>query len=415
MKQTNAIKVLHLSYFGNQGGSGGAVSMRRLHDGMKRSGIDSKVLCIEGGGSDNDFVRLGISRCEKKIDHYLRKATLWFGITGLDGVRPSLIKKTDVYIDADIINIHRVLGVTSYLGFPQLTKDKPTVLTLCDTWAFTGRCYCILDCSRWQTGCGSCPHRNVLPVTRVDGSHIEWILKKWAYDRSRFTIVTKCDSVTNMLEYSVLKSFPVYKIPNGIDVQTYKPFDKETCRTALKLPGRKNILMFSAVDPNNYIKGADLLRKALELLPTSLKTQTLLLVMGGNTSKIENISGIETINLGYVESDNIKAIAYSAADLFLCPSRGEVLGNVNLESMACGTPVVAFRVGGIPDFVQPEITGYLAKPWDVQEYSRGILELLEDETLRKRMMENCRKVIADNFSLELQVDRYSKLYRQLLS
>ena len=136
--------------------------------------------------------------------------------------------------------------------------------------------------------------------------------------------------------------------------------------------------------------------------------------MGKNTGKVSNISGIESIQLGYVDSDAFKTIAYSAADLFLCPSRGETLSNVNMESMSCGTPIVAFRVGGNSDLIRPKETGYLAEPWNAKEFSRGIIELLEDESLRKLMGENCRRLITDDFSTEKQVDRYLKLYNKLL-
>jgi glycosyltransferase involved in cell wall biosynthesis len=409
------VKVLQLSYFGKIGGAGGAISMRRLHNGLRKYGIDSKVLCIEGGGSDNDFIRLDVSRYKKKINNYLRRASLRLGITGLDGVRSSMIKHENVYINSDIINIHRFFGLTSYLGLPSLTKDKPAVLTLCDTWAITGRCYYNLDCERWQYGCGVCPHMDVPPITGVDGSRFEWILKQWSYNHSNMTVVSKCTWMTEMLKQSMLKHFPIYQIPNGIDVEVYKPLDKRTCRSVLQIPTRRNVLMFSAFDLNNYIKGGDLLLQALDYLPASLKSQIIILVMGRNTDKFTNISGIETINLGYVESDADKALAYSAADLFLCPSRAEVFGNVNIESMSCGTPVVAFNIGGIPDFVRPNETGYLADPLDAKDFSRGIVELIEDESLRIGMSDRCRKVITSEFSMELQVDRYLRLYKQLLN
>ena len=83
--------------------------------------------------------------------------------------------------------------------------------------------------------------------------------------------------------------------------------------------------------------------------------------------------------------------------------------------MACGTPVVAFRVGGIPDFVRPNETGYLADPLDAKDFSRGIVKLIEDESSRIRMSDRCRKVITSEFSIELQVDRYLRLYKQLLN
>jgi glycosyltransferase involved in cell wall biosynthesis len=417
MKNVLPIKILHIGYYGHHGGSGGAVSMRRLHYDLKKRGVHSKVLCVEGGGfnSNTDFIQIGVPKYQKRIDKTTKKVTLRIGLTGIDGVRVSQIKKNHAFVDAGVINIHRLLGVTSYLGLPSLTRDKPTVLTLCDTWALTGRCYNNIDCERWQTGCGACPYQNVLPLTGTDGSHLEWLLKRWAYNHSNMVVVTKSSWMTEMLKKSILKSFPVYQIPNGIDVQTYKPLDKQSCRKALQIPQGKKVLMFSAVDLDNFIKGGDLLLQALRCLPASLKSEIIVLLVGKHTDHFSSAIGMDTINLGYIAGDAFKALAYSAADLFLCPSRGEVLGNVIIEAMSCGTPVVAFGVGGIPDLVHPNDTGYLAPSTDVKDFSRGIAGLLEDEALRINMSEKCRRLITCEFSEDRCVEKYLRVYKNLLN
>ena len=124
---------------------------------------------------------------------------------------------------------------------------------------------------------------------------------------------------------------------------------------------------------------------------------------------------MSTINLGYLNSDRIKAIAYSAADLFVFPTRCDNLPLMLQESMACGTPMVSCKIGGVADLVRPGITGYLAEPENVEDLCNGIMELLEDSQLRAKMSQQCRAIALMEYNSELQAKRYIELYRQLLA
>jgi glycosyltransferase involved in cell wall biosynthesis len=124
---------------------------------------------------------------------------------------------------------------------------------------------------------------------------------------------------------------------------------------------------------------------------------------------------MKVFSLGYLNSDRLKSIAFSAADLFIFPTRADNLPLVLQESMACGTPMVSFNIGGVPDLVRPGITGYLAHPEDTQDFCDGIVKLLEDEQLRKTMSQNCRAIAVAEYSLELQAKQYINLYQQILA
>jgi glycosyltransferase involved in cell wall biosynthesis len=164
----------------------------------------------------------------------------------------------------------------------------------------------------------------------------------------------------------------------------------------------------------NYRKGGDLLLKILQSLPASLKAETVLLIIGHGGKAIAEAVGMETFNLGFVSDDQRKAIAYSAADLFLFPTRADIFGLVSIESQACGTPVVAFGVGGVPEHVQPGLTGYLAEPENIEDFRDGVLQLLEDESLRHRLGEQGRAIALEKYRLGLTVQRYIQLYSHLL-
>jgi glycosyltransferase involved in cell wall biosynthesis len=217
-----------------------------------------------------------------------------------------------------------------------------------------------------------------------------------------------------LVKESILHSFPIYHIPHGIDTNIYQPLDTEKCRYALDIPQDKKVVLFAADDLTLYLKGADLLRLALEKLPTSLKKEMILLIFGGKGDSFSRTIDIPARNLGYISEDRLKAVAYSAADLFVSPTRAESFGLVILESMACGTPSVSFGVGGVPDLVRPNITGYLAEPENAADLAMGIETVLSHVNHRYVMREACRRIAIEEYDIEIQVKRYTSLYGSLL-
>jgi glycosyltransferase involved in cell wall biosynthesis len=403
------ILLVHMSDY--MRGGGGAIAMYRLHLGLKKAGFDSKILCAIKTLESSDSVAIPrLSRLER----LLRKFTSRLGLNDIHCISSFKIPKHRAYLEADVINFHGFRRVFSYLALPALTKNKPGVFTLHDIWPFTGHCCVTYDCDRWKVGCGKCPYPDTYPPVKRDNTHLEWRLKDWVYSRSNLAIVTLCSQVTEQARQSMLNRLPIYQIPNGVDTKVYEPLDTEQCRSLLGIPPGKKVLMFSALDMSQHWKGGDLLLEALQGLPGSLKAETVLLLLGNKGGAIIQWVGIPAISLGFVSNERLKAIAYSAADLFVSPSRAEAFGLVSLESLACGTPVVAFGVGGALDLVRPGLTGYLAKPENAQDLRDGIVQLLEDEPLRNVMGQQGREIVLKEYTLELNVQRYVALYRQLL-
>ncbi|MEQ8960653.1 MAG: glycosyltransferase, partial [Coleofasciculus sp. C2-GNP5-27] len=227
-------------------------------------------------------------------------------------------------------------------------------------------------------------------------------------------VATTSHWLVEQAKQSMLGSLPIHHIPYSIDTQAYQPLNTESCRSLLGIATGKKVLMFGAQSLTNPRKGGDLLLKALSSLPESLKTETVLLIMGNGGEKIAESLGIPSLNLGFVGSDRLKAIAYSAADLFLFPTRADAFGLVAQEAMACATPVVAFKVGGVPDIVRPGITGYLAQPEDASDFSAGIVPLLEDQALRDRLGQQGRSIMVEDYFIDIQAQRYYQLYCQAL-
>ena len=403
------MKVLHINQSDISGGAG--IAGYRLHQGLLAEGIDSRLLV--GTVKINSDRIAHISRRDR-LENQLGRITWHFGINYLNLISSFDIPKHNFYKNANIINFHNLhTNYFNYLAIPSLTKEKAAVFTLHDMWSFTGHCAYSYECERWKIGCGKCPYLTTYPAIKKDNTHLEWRLKNWVYSRSNITIVTLSNWLTKQVRQSMLNRFPVYHIPNGIDTEVYQPLDTEQCRSLLGIPKNKKVLMFGAFSFKDSRKGGDLLLEALSLLPKSLKTETVLLTMGSGGETISEAVEMQTFNLGYVSSDRLKSIAFSAADLFIFPTHADNLPLLLQESMACGTPMVSFKIGGVPDLVRPGITGYLAAPEDTEDFCQGIMQLLEDKKVREEMSQNCREIAVEEYPLELQARRYVELYEKL--
>lgn len=405
----------------NDGGRGGAiVAMTRLHSGLKKSGVDSKILNRFNRTGSSDVVSVPHSRTIARAERELSRVTSRLGLNDIHCLNTFLIKRLPAYLDADIVDFHTIHGgFFNYLALPSLTREKPGVFTLHDMWFFTGHCSYGYDCDRWKTGCGECPHLDAYPPVRRDSTRLEWKLKNWVYSKSNVAVVSPGKWLTEQAQQSMLNRLPIHHIPHGIDAEVYRPLDRERCRSVLGIPAGKRVLMFMAMtmdrsDAHYFRKGCDLLVGALEGLPDSLKPEVTLLLVGEGGEGLAEAVGIEAISLDYVSSDRLKAVAYSASDLFIFPTRADIFGLVLLESMACGTPIVSFDVGGVSELVRMNTTGYLAEPGNVEDFRDGILKLLEDDALRDHMRDRCRAIAVQEYPLELQVERYIKLYSELL-
>ena len=306
--------------------------------------------------------------------------------------------------DSDLLQLHNLHG--SYFGFtalPRLTKQRPTVWLLQDQWAMTGHVAYSLDCDRWQHGCGSCPYLDEYPRLRHDTTALLWRMKRRVYARSALTLIVPSRWMLELVEASpLLSSFPARRIPHGVDTSIFRPVARETARARLDLPADRPIVLFAASHLNERRKGLDLLERALAMM-----TEPPLLALAGEGDAPRSI---ESRSLGSIADDELLAHAYAAADVAAVPTIADALTQTAIESIACGTPCVAFDRGGVTDVVAHMKTGYQARFGDVADLARGLQTVLEGEGFGPR----CRETAEAEFSVELQVRRYLELYEELL-
>jgi glycosyltransferase involved in cell wall biosynthesis len=406
------MKVLHLNLSDYSASGGTGIAAHRLHTGLIEAGHQSKMLCLIKQIPGADTVYLDRSSLTKGIERALSFLEPELGLR--DSARfitTANLRKHPLYKEADVITLHCIHeGFLSYLGLPWLT-EKPTVFNMHDMWAFTGQCHYSYDCDRWQTGCGKCPYPGY--KLKRDSTHLEWKLKDWVYRHSKLHIATTGTWMTQKVKQSMLNRFPIQQIPNSVDTTIYTPRNQQEVRTELGLPLDKKILMFGALGLKDLRKGGDLLVKILQALPDSLRSETVLITMGRQETLPGHVD-IPTVNFGFVESDEQKAKLYAAADLFLFPTRADNAPLVLVESMACGTPMVSFQVGGVPDIVRPGFTGLLAEPENVAGFRDCIVRLLEEDVLRQSLRQKCREVAEQEYSMVLYTQRFVKLYQQAI-
>jgi glycosyltransferase involved in cell wall biosynthesis len=396
----------------DEGLAGGAqIQMNRLRAGLIARGVDARLMRREGSNPDSVAMPYH-PRVERCVGAITRRAGLndvhllsSFGVARLPAVR-----------NADVLDLHCLhSGTFSYLALPSLCAVRPVVFTFHDMWPITGHCHASLECGRWKTGCGNCPHLDVDPPIRRDGTSWEWKLKQRSYARAKFTIVTPSLWLAKRVGESMLADREVHHIPHGVDTGVFRALEKTRCREMLGIPGGKSVLLCAMEYMSRPLKGADLLVKALNCLPEDVRKNSVLLMFGKTHPSMTKEIRMEHIDLGYIAADALKAVAYSAADLLINPSRAESFGLVALEAMACGTPVMAFRVGGIPEQVRPGETGDLAEPEDAAGLAAAVARWVMDPVGLQRLGQRCRSVVETEYSLDLQVRRSIGIYQKAAS
>jgi glycosyltransferase involved in cell wall biosynthesis len=219
----------------------------------------------------------------------------------------------------------------------------------------------------------------------------------WSGEKARLSALTK-DRKVEVIHY-------------GLDETVYSPQKRRESRQVLGISAEEPMLLFAAHDLGLPHKGSRYLRDAL--MNVRCQRPIRLLTMGGG--HFQAGPGYRHTHFGRVESDELQALLYQAADIFVIPSLEEAFGQSALEAVACGAVVAGFRVGGIPDIVKCGLNGLLVEPQDTQALSEAIQKLLEDETLRSRWQSSCETWVREHFSYSKNAAAYVALYDSLLN
>jgi glycosyltransferase involved in cell wall biosynthesis len=406
------LNILQINTLDNVGGA--AKVAYRLKDGYKRKEHKSWMLVGTKLSSDPDVKQ--IPSTNKYLRFGLNYLAYGTQLQYLDYLNSFQIRNRNDFANADIVNLHNLHG--SYFNpfaLPGLTKTKPVVYTLHDMWSFTGHCAHSFDCEKWQTGCGNCPYLSIYPTLRCDTTKILWKIKKLVYKKSDFVVVTPSIWLRDKVKKSMLYDKEVRLIYNGVDETVFHPMDKIEVRKKLRLPEDKTIITFSAHGgvSSSWRSSKDLF-EALRIIEDE-NDNIMFLNIGSSERLDEKIRGdIEWLSIPHIYEEAKMAEYFAASDLLLYPTLADNCPLVVLEAMACGTPVIAFNTGGVPELVDHMKTGYVAEYKNSADLANGVELFLSDDDFRENTGILAREKVEDKFTLDQQVENYLKLYAQIL-
>jgi glycosyltransferase involved in cell wall biosynthesis len=314
----------------------------------------------------------------------------------------------------EILHLHNLHGGYFDLrALPDLSARQPTVVTMHDEWLYTGHCAYTLGCDRWQDVCGSCPHLDVYPGLRVDGTAGNRRRKAALYERARLHVVCPSAWLLERAERSALAPAiaSARVIPNGIDLEVFSTGDRDEARALLDVPPDAHVVVFAAQGARtNPYKDFATLRAALELVGAGPGSNVIAVALGERAAD-ERLGRVLLRSEAFVERERVAAFL-RAADLYIHATRADNHPLAVLEALACGVPVVAARVGGIGEQLREE-TGVVVEPEDAVALADAVSELLADDGRRQRMGAAALEDARGRFGLESQVEAYLDLYREL--
>ena len=337
----------------------------------------------------------------------------------------------------DILHCHNLHG--SYFdlrALRALSLQIPTVLTLHDAWLLSGHCAHSFGCERWTTGCGKCPDLGIYPAIRRDATAYNWRRKRSIYIKSRLYVSTPCQWLMQKVVQSMLAPAIVEAriIPNGVDLRVFRPADRQAVRATLRVPEDAKVLLFAANGiRNNIWKDFQTMRTAIAQVAGRLHGQIVLLALGEDAPP-ERLGHARIRFVPYQGDPRSVAQYYQAADLYVHAARADTFPTTVLEALACGTPVVATAVGGIPEQVKGlatadrrftnshlnryginEATGVLVSPADAEEMAAAIEHLLNNDSERHHLGANAAMDAAKRFDLLRQADEFLTWYQQVVA
>lgn len=412
------MRVLHINTGDRDGGA--AIAAMRIHRGLRDMQVRSIFLALRSFSGDVDVVFPGGKKnriralINSQVDSLLRKlfqveANLpWStGYVPFDIVSPFF--SNTAY---NVIHLHWVNG--GFFDVAQLKQIQvPIVWTLHDSWAFTGGCHIPFSCNQYVDECHNCPE-----LEKTVGFDVaRWCFrrKRRYYPKSMYVVSPSrwlADAARSSLLFG---EQDIRVIPNGIDVQHYRPRDQRLVRDLLQVPQDCKLILFGAMSAtSDFNKGFDLLSEAMAILHRDVDFSAQIMIFGSEKPSVPPDFGMPTRYMGRLYDDISLSLLYNAADVMVIPSRSENFPNVCLESLASGTPVVAFAIGGLLDQVDHKRNGYLAHPYDTRDLANGIRWVLEDEDRLCSLQYAARQKAESVYNIKDVARQYCELYDEII-
>ncbi len=407
------MKILIVNYYDEKGGA--AIAARRHCEALLSQGMDVQLLVGVKTSAEEWVISLSdkISKAKYtaaiELDQfytnyfYPNKDHTYF--TNSKFPINDIIKRIN-QINPDIVHLHWVSGNLFQISKLHLI-NSPIVWSFHDMWAFTGGCHYNGDCQKFKDTCGNCKalHSN----KTKDLSRTNYNNKAKPYQKKDFTAIGLSNWMANEAkESSLLKGKKIIHLPNCIDISKFKRHNENFCRNIWNLPEDKFLILFGAMNAtSDPRKGFNHLKNAI----SNLDKDKYELVVFGASSSDSQMFGLKAHFVGKVNDERALITLYSSVNVFVLPSVQENLSNTVLESMSCGTPVVAFKIGGNEDMISHRQDGYLAKPFDTLDLANGIRWCVNHT---EQLTKEARLKVENNFSYQKVAKKYKALYQSIV-
>jgi glycosyltransferase involved in cell wall biosynthesis len=427
--------ILHQGYQAKKYNSWLAVGKKRL--------LEDNIILIDNDKYRNLWAKFWI-RISKKLSPYIGKIKgayhLYIFLTYILGQPKRWIKcelgqeyferiELDKFLSIidsqlNLIHCHNLhsneYGYGHYFNLhllPQLSQKIPVILTLHDAWLLSGHCAHSFDCDRWKIGCGNCPDLSIYPAIPKDNTALNWQVKKQIYQQSKLYIATPSQWLMDKVKESILQEAVVESrvIPNGIDLSIFYPTDKQKLRQQLDFSEDAKVVVFTANGiRQNIWKDYQMMRDAIALVAKNLPQEKIIFLAVGENSPPEKIDNAIIQFIPYQDNPQIVASYYQVADVYVHAAKADTFPTTILEALACGTPIVATKVGGIPEQIEHGLTGFLVSAGDAVAMAGYIQKLLEDKILQQNMSQQAALVAKQLYSLERMVTDYLTWYEEIV-
>ncbi|MBU61946.1 MAG: hypothetical protein CMI26_05540 [Opitutae bacterium] len=396
------MNIVHLNTHDWYGGA--SIVAYRLAQKQRVLKHDSKILCGYKVTNNSNCLTFPIERADD--DEKTKQGWVYANLRGSKS-----LPYHHLIANADILNLHNLHGgYFNYEHLPRLVNSVPTIWTLHDMQGLTGRCAHSFACNRWESGCGQCPHPEYYPTSIADASAEMWHNKKEIYENSKINLVCPSKWLKKKIDGSLLAEKEVSLIYNGVDEKKYRPMPD----VSLEMHGLASTSILVGFlahgGVKNPYKGGQYLLDAVQSL-SELFPEISFLEIGGDPR--DNELPENFIKATYTKDENSIAKLYNSIDLLIYPSIADNCPLVVLEAMSCGTPIVAFPAGGIPELIEHNRTGFITEEISTTSLIRACSSLIKSKQLRKQFGQESRNRVLRSFTLDQQTEKYLNLYNQV--
>ena len=401
-------------------GGGAERSVVGLHRGLRELGHESTLFVgeqrtDEAGVEAIPYVR-GVPGT-RRIARMLENGFGWQDI-----YNPSFrALSRRLQADFDIVHFNSLWGSSGYAdiaALPLLTKKMPGLVTLRDNWLLTGHCACFHDCRRWTSGCGECPDLGLAPAIPRDGTRFNWERKRKALRDARVEVCVISEALGRDAAVSpIIAGKRIHRIYNGIDLKTFSPVSKcvrDEYRRDFGFAPDDVVVLIAGQTVEGIREGIATQHAVAALNRLSGVPGVRAMAVGHSAERVAKLLDLPTSVLPFMAEPARMARCFQASDLCLVTSEVETFGRIAAESQACGTPVVAFGVGGIPEVVLDGVGGSIVAARDIDGLVDALSKLATDGAARARAASAGRAHVAANFDQGLVSAQYAELYRDVV-